>query len=86
MIQFTKYVSLCISIKGRTLCHEGYKYSYYQKAHSVSGNVIILHQRMKHERETSPSLLVQHLAFSDMMMGMYLLIIAAADQYYKVSL
>ena len=50
---------------------------------SFFGNLIILQQRIKHERETTISIMVQHLAFSDMMMGAYLLIIAGADSWYK---
>ena len=47
---------------------------------------MVFQQRVKHEKETSPSLLVQHLAFSDMMMGAYLLIVGSADAYFRVSL
>ena len=50
---------------------------------SFLGNLIILQQRIKHERETTVSVMVQHLAFSDMLMGAYLLMIAGADTWYK---
>ena len=50
---------------------------------SFFGNLIVLQQRIKHERETTASVMVQHLAFSDMLMGAYLLLIAGADTYYK---
>ena len=39
--------------------------------------------RMKHEKETSSSILVQHLSFADMLMGIYLLIVVGGDQYYR---
>ena len=52
---------------------------------SFLGNFIILQQRIKHERETTVSIMVQHLAFSDMLMGAYLLLIAGADNWYKNS-
>ena len=39
--------------------------------------------RMKHEKESSSSILVQHLSFADMLMGIYLLIIVGADEYYR---
>ena len=38
---------------------------------------------MKHEKETSSSILVQHLSFADMLMGIYLLIVMGGDQYYR---
>jgi hypothetical protein len=50
---------------------------------ALLGNVVILQQRTRHESETTPSLLIQHLAFSDSLMGLYLIIIAGADMYFR---
>jgi hypothetical protein len=50
---------------------------------SVLGNIVVLHSRLKHEKETVPSILVQHLSLADFMMGVYLMIIAGADNYYR---
>ncbi|ELT92799.1 hypothetical protein CAPTEDRAFT_228056 [Capitella teleta] len=47
------------------------------------GNLIILQQRTKYENETTPSLLLQHLSFADLLMGIYLMIVVSADQYYR---
>ena len=46
-------------------------------------HMMYLVYRMKHEKETSSSILVQHLSFADMLMGVYLLIVVGGDEYYR---
>lgn len=50
---------------------------------SFASNLIIFQQRMKHEEETTPSILIQHLSFANMLTGIYMLIIAGADEYWR---
>ena len=50
---------------------------------ALLGNLVVLQQRLKQAQESAPSTLVQHLALSDMMMGIYLVAIMVADFYFR---
>ena len=50
---------------------------------AVAGNIFVIIWRCRHEKLTVPTLLIMNLAISDLMMGVYLIIIASVDTYYR---
>ena len=50
---------------------------------ALIGNVVVLIGRFRSARNKAPSFFILNLSISDFLMGVYLLIIAAADQYYR---
>ena len=47
------------------------------------GNALVISWRCKYDRQKTPSIIIIHLGISDLLMGVYLILIASVDQFYR---